>query len=152
MLVDQARGEFLPRGNDFADGPSMDRLDQDVNVVWHDHPSEKPVTLRVEIQEGRLDDSSGNRITESAASVAGIDPGFEAFSSLSVPLGIGKKDDFAVKPLDGVLRNAVGEMIGDVLKGAGRMKVRQVAAAVPSGIAHFRRFPGTAVHQNGCFV
>jgi hypothetical protein len=122
-----------------------------VNVVRHDHPSEKPVTLRVEIQEGGLDDSSGNRITEGAASVAGIDPSFEPFSSLSVPLGIRKKDDFAVKALDGVLRNAVGEMIGDVLKGAGRIKVRQVAAAVPSRIAHFRRtrFPGSAVHQNG---
>jgi hypothetical protein len=76
-------------------------------VVGHDHPSEKPVTLPVKIQVGSLDDSSGNRITEGAASVAGIDPSFDAFASLSVPLGIRKKDDFAVKALDGVLRNAV---------------------------------------------
>jgi hypothetical protein len=124
-----------------------------VNVVWHDHPSEKPVTLPVKIQEGSLDDSSSNTITEDAASVAGIDPSFEAFAALSVPLGIRKKDDLAVKALDGVLRNAVGEMIGDVLSGAGGIKVRQVAATVPSGIAHFRltRFSGIAVRQNGCF-
>src|SRR5215472_10336611 len=154
MLVDQAGGEFLPRGDDFADGPPMDRLDQDVNVVWHDNPSEKPVTLRVEIQKRGLDDSSGYRITEGAASVAGIDPSFEAFAALSVQLGIRKKDDLAVKALDGVLRNAVGEMIGNVLKGPGRIKVWQVASAVPSGIAHLRRrrFPGIAAHQSGCVV
>ena len=49
MLVDPARGKFLPRGDDLAHRPSIHGLNQDVNVIWHDHPSEKPVTQRVEI-------------------------------------------------------------------------------------------------------
>lgn len=62
MLVDTVRGELFPRSDDFADGPTVDRLDQNVNVIGHDNPSEKPVALRVEIQEGGLDDSSRYRI------------------------------------------------------------------------------------------
>jgi hypothetical protein len=139
------RGELFPCGDDFGDFPSVDWLDQSVNVIGHDNPSEKPVAQRVEIQEGGLDDSSRNRVTESAASVSGIDPSFEAFAALRVPLGIRKKDDFAVKPLDRLLRDAVGEMIGDVLQGAGRIKVRQVAAAVPSRIA------GSAIRRKAAF-
>ena len=75
--------------------------------------------------------------------MSGIDPSIEAFAALNVPLRVRKKDDFALKPLDRLLRNAVGEMIGDVLQDPGRIKVRQVAATVPSWIA------GSAVHLNG---
>lgn len=78
--------------------------------------------------------------------MSGIDPSIEAFAALRVALGIRKKDDFAVKPPDRLSRNAVGEMIGDLLHGAGRIKVRQVAAAVPSGIA-----PWIAIRLNGAF-
>lgn len=62
MRVDQARGELLPCGDDFRDFPAVDRLDQRVNVIGHDNPREKTVALRVEIQEGSLDDSSRNWI------------------------------------------------------------------------------------------
>lgn len=72
-----------------------------------------------------------------------IDPSIETFAAVRVPLGIGKKDDFALKPLGRFLRNAIGEVIGDVLQCAGRIKVRQVAAAVPTGIA------GIAIRLNG---
>ena len=135
MLVDPERCELFPCGHDLRDGPAVDRLDQRVNVIGHDNPREKPVALRVEIQERGLDDCGRYRITESAASVSGIDPSFEAFAALSIALRIRKKDDFAMKPLDRLLRDAVGEVIGDVLQDAGRIKMRQVAAAVPPGIA-----------------
>src|SRR5690349_15457202 len=108
MLVDTECSELFPCGHDFRDGPSVDRLDQRVNVIGHDNPREKTVALRVEIQKGALDDSSRNRIAESAASVSGIDPSFEAFAALRVPLRIRKKDDFAVKSLNLLLRDAVG--------------------------------------------
>ena len=135
MLVDTERGELFPCGDDFSDGPAVHRLDQRVNMIGHYDPCQKTVASRVEIQERGLDDCGRYRITESAASVSGIDPSFEAFAALSIALRIRKKDDFAMKPLDRLLRDAVGEVIGDVLQDAGRIKMRQVAAAVPPGIA-----------------
>jgi hypothetical protein len=51
MRVNPMRGELFPCGDDFRDAPSVDRLDQRVNVIGHDNPREKPVALRVEIQK-----------------------------------------------------------------------------------------------------
>ena len=135
MLVDTERGELFPCGHDFSDDPAVHRLDQRVNMIGHDNPCQKTVAPRVEIEEGGLDDSSRNRITESAASVSGVDPSFQALAALRVGLRIRKKDNFAVKPLDRLPRDAVGEVIGDVLQDAGRIKMRQVAATVPPRIA-----------------
>src|SRR5690348_2124180 len=135
MLVDTERGELFPCGDDFSDGPAVHRLDQRVNMIGHYDPCQKTVASRVEIQERGLDDCGRYRITESAASVSGIDPSFEAFAALRIALRIRKKNDFTLKPPDRLLRDAVGEVIGDVLQDAGRIKMRQVAAAVPPGIA-----------------
>ena len=47
MIANFAGGEFFPGGHDLRDGPSVDWLEKDVDVIWHDDPCEEVIALGI---------------------------------------------------------------------------------------------------------
>lgn len=62
-----------------------------MNVIGHDDPGKQAVPLRVECEQGTLRHAGDCWIAEKTRAVPRINPGFQAFASLRVALGIGEK-------------------------------------------------------------
>src|SRR5688572_22564363 len=131
-----------------------ERLDQHVDVIWHDDPREEPIADIVEVEEGLLDESRGPRVPEQASSMARIESLLDALASLpsDAPLGLARQVCFEL--LEHSNRQAVRQAIGHVLNGLRGIEVRHVSPRVPalggcavevwgSGRAHASRTNGS---------
>lgn len=132
-IADFAGGELFPGSHDFGDGPSVHWLEEDVDVIGHYDPGEQAVTLGIENQQGALHHVGYGRVAQDAGAVAGVDPGVDALAAFGAALFGGEGFQFGVQTLKDRLREAVGEMKGDMLGHVGTLKVGEVAAAMPRG-------------------
>src|SRR5256885_16878104 len=51
FIANLASGELLPRSHDLRNGPSVNWLEKDMDVIRHDDPGQQPVTLRIKGQQ-----------------------------------------------------------------------------------------------------
>jgi hypothetical protein len=78
--------------------------------------------------------------------VTGVDPGVYPLALFDIPLFGGKTREFGFPSEQYRLRQAVGKMKGDVLRGLGAFKVWQISAAVPHRLGGARgSIPGNAI-------
>ncbi len=101
---------------------SVERFDDDMNVVRHDAPSQQPITLPIEVQQTRLNECGNFGIAEPALAQSGVE--FPVHKQYCVWL--------QAQCLDPSLRQAVGQAKGDELDSLRRVEVRQVASAMPA--------------------
>ncbi len=106
-----------------------------MHVIRHYHPSQQPVTLRIEGQQRCLHHIGDGWLAQNARAVTGVDPGVHALATFDVSLRGGESLQFGFQLQKDRLRKAVGEMKGDVLGRVGTFKVGKIAAAVPPGSA-----------------
>ena len=120
-------GEGLPRLYDGGEGESRTLLDQDMNMIGHDHPRQKVIPDAVEMTERIADDLSMRRLAKGTGSHAIIKYPIDAampFCCLSHSIvgvhGLG----FVGQSLDNNARQGIRQAEGDCLGHAFVIEVR----------------------------
>src|ERR1700733_300774 len=124
--VDCLCRERFPGLNNSVEQESIHLLDQSVDVVRHDDPSKQPIPLAVKMCEGIAHNGRISRIAQYAGAATPIDQFFQP--QISVLWIYGGYRSFFVNRS----RKTVGEPKCDHLRDGAAIKMRKIAALVPT--------------------
>jgi hypothetical protein len=108
-------------------------LDQQMDMVGHEHPAQQPVPGPIEEEQGVLHQAGNLRAPEPTSTVTGVEEALDAAQALGVVLF-----GLCVEADQGLAGEGVAQVEGDELVQARDIQVGEVTAGVPAwgGLGH----------------
>jgi len=128
---------------------SFPRFDQRMNMIGHDAPGQKTITLSVKMKQCAFGQARNVRLVEPAGAVTGIEVFLNTAAKFNGTLAFGLKCQFGLPFLDDTGRHGISQTEVDGLHHAGMIPMRQVTARIPALMRPRRFYIGH--HASGLF-